>query len=166
MIRDSIRNDLCLLILLPANNAARIYCNQIESSSICQIQMNNDYIQKGLIYTCIKQQPTKIKMFENQNIDLIKSEYNIQNNNNNSLISKKKTSLCLLDSLKNLTIDKTNNKISRDLIKQRRVKINKKYLSSLPMTNSIISPHTFNLWYNNNNNKKKNITNEQDYVIK
>ncbi|CAF2858139.1 unnamed protein product [Rotaria sp. Silwood2] len=157
MIKDSIRNDLCLLILLPANNAARIYCNKIESSSLCQVQMNDDHIQKGLIYTCIKQQPIKIKMFENSNIDLIKSDHNIQNNN--SLISKKKTSLCLLNSLKNLSIDKTNDKISRDLIKQRRVKINKKYLlssSSSPISNSAISPHTFNLWYSN---KKKNITN-------
>ncbi|CAF3430909.1 unnamed protein product [Rotaria sp. Silwood1] len=153
------RNDLCLLILLPANNAARIYCNQIESSSICQIQMNNDHIQKGLIYTCIQQQ------FENHNVDLIKSKHNIQNNN--SLISNKKTSLCVLNSLKNLTIDKKNDKISRDLIKQRRVRINKKYLlssSSSPITNSTISPHTFNLWYSNN--KKKNISNRQDYVIK
>ncbi|CAF0903274.1 unnamed protein product [Rotaria sp. Silwood1] len=165
MITDSMRNDLCLLILLPANNAARIYCNQIESSSICQIQMNNDHIQKGLIYTCIQQQSRKMKMFENHNVDLIKSKHNIQNNN--SLISNKKTSLCVLNSLKNLTIDKKNDKISRDLIKQRRVRINKKYLlssSSSPITNSTISPHTFNLWYSNK--KKKNISNGQDYVIK
>ncbi|CAF5153786.1 unnamed protein product, partial [Rotaria sp. Silwood1] len=50
---------------------------------------------------------------------------------------------------------------------QRRVRINKKYLlssSSSPITNSTISPHTFNLWYSNK--KKKNISNGQDYVIK
>lgn len=58
MMKDSMKNDLCLLILLPANDAAKRHCNQIESSSLCQIKMNSDYVQKGLIYT----PPRKIKM--------------------------------------------------------------------------------------------------------
>jgi hypothetical protein len=56
MIKYSNRNDLCLLILLPVNDAAKKYCNQTDSSLICQIQMDSDHIEKGLIYTCIKQQ--------------------------------------------------------------------------------------------------------------
>jgi hypothetical protein len=47
-------NDLCLLILLPANEAAKTYCNQTKSSLICQIKMESNRIENGLIYTRIK----------------------------------------------------------------------------------------------------------------
>ncbi len=47
-------NDLCLLILLPANESARNYCNQIKSSLICQIKINSNRMVNGLIYTRIK----------------------------------------------------------------------------------------------------------------
>ncbi|CAF3035568.1 unnamed protein product [Rotaria socialis] len=143
MINHSIHNNLCLLILLPANDAARIYCNTIESSSLCRIQMNSDSIQKGLIYRSMKQQSSPMKI--NQNIDLVKSEYDLDSS-----------------ILKNLTIkNENNNNSSRNLIKQRRVKINKKFLSSSSssqITNANI-PHTFSLWYNH---KKKNSAEGQD----
>ena len=89
----------------------------------------------------------------------MKPEYKIKHNSNsNSTILQKKSSLCLRNSFKNLTIDKRNNKPSENLIKRRQVKINKKFLSlssSSPITDSNIL-HTFNLWYNN---EKKNATN-------
>lgn len=56
--------SLCLLILLPANDAARTYCNQIESSSLCQIQINSNNVQKGLIYKCMKKTSTQMKMYQ------------------------------------------------------------------------------------------------------
>ncbi|CAF0885809.1 unnamed protein product [Adineta steineri] len=136
MIKYSNKNDLCLLILLPANNAARKYCNQIESSSTCQIQMDRNHMEKALVYTCINQ----TKMYENELVD---------NNNNNSVIN----------SLKNLTIEtKQQNKIMKDFIKQRQVKINKKSHLSSPITNTNI-PRTFSLWYTK---KKKNIVDEHN----
>ncbi|CAF2067925.1 unnamed protein product [Rotaria magnacalcarata] len=149
MINHSIHNNLCLLILLPANDAARTYCDTIESSSLCQIQMNSDSIQKGLIYRSMKQQSSPMKI--NQNIDLIKSAYDLD-----SSILDKKTSL----SLENLTIkNENNNNSSRNLIKQRRVKINKKFLSSSSQITNVNIPHTFSLWYSH---KKKNIADGQD----
>ena len=64
MIKHTIENDLCLLILLPANDTARKYCNQMESSLLCQIQIDSNHSQKGLIYTSIKrQQSIERKMY-------------------------------------------------------------------------------------------------------
>ena len=100
MMKHSKRNDLCLLILVPANDAATKFCNQAKSSLICQIQIDsNRKNENGLIYTCIKQQQIAMK-----------SKQETQNNNS------MKTSL--INSLRKLTIEE------KDLIKQRQVKIN------------------------------------------
>lgn len=52
--------DLYFLILLPANEAARRSCQQMESSSRCEVQLDANHLQSGVIYTCRRQESTEL----------------------------------------------------------------------------------------------------------
>ena len=53
---SSEREDLYLLILLPANDAARTYCHGMEPSRLCEIQTETNQTRTGVIYTHARQE--------------------------------------------------------------------------------------------------------------